>query len=239
MFDHKINNMKEKSELVLLPEMFSTGFSMQPEKLAEPMDGKTVQWMKQIAAKRNIIIGGSAIIEEDGCFFNRFLWVLPNGQAGHYDKRHLFAYSGEDEHYTAGNKKLIAQVKGWKVCPVICYDLRFPVWIRQDPDENKKYDLLICVADWPASRSLAWNSLLQARAIENQCYVAGINCTGADGNGINYSGDSCIIDPLGKFITRKDPSEKIITHTIKKEIIDETRTRFPFQNDADNFRLML
>lgn len=238
MFDNKIANIKERTELVILPEMFSTGFSMQPEELAEGMDGNTVLWMKHTAARRNIILAGSVIIEEDGHFFNRFLWVLPNGQTGHYDKRHLFAYAREEEHYTAGNKKLIAQVNGWKVCPIVCYDLRFPVWIRQDPDSNKQYDLLICVADWPESRSLAWNALLQARAIENQCYVAGVNCIGVDGNGITYSGDSCIIDPMGNIIAKENKTETIITHTIGKEVVSETRNRFPFLNDADNFKFI-
>ncbi|MEI9909594.1 MAG: nitrilase-related carbon-nitrogen hydrolase [Bacteroidota bacterium] len=189
MLEEKINNIPAKTEIVVLPEMFSTGFSMQPEKLAETMDGETVQWMKRIAAAKKIILTGSIIIEEKEKYFNRLIWMLPNGQFGIYDKRHRFAYAGEDAHFTAGTKRLIASVKGWKINLLVCYDLRFPVWARQTSPSNSlskgeggiaspEYDILIYVANWPERRIHAWKTLLQARAIENQCYVVGVNRVG-------------------------------------------------------------
>lgn len=236
MLEKKIESISEKTEVVILPEMFTTGFSMSPEKFAETMNGETIQWMKKITARKKIIIAGSVIIEEGGKYFNRLIWMLPNGEYGFYDKRHLFAFADEHSHYTQGNKKLIASVKGWKINLQICYDLRFPVWARQAPGENEaKYDLLINVANWPEKRSTAWKTLLQARAIENQCYVAGVNRVGEDGNKINYSGDSMIIDPLGDIIYQKNKEEDIFTCTLQKEKIEETRGRFPFLKDADSF----
>lgn len=237
MFEEKIAQIPEKTELVILPEMFSTGFSMQSARLAEPMDGRTVQWMKEIAQKKNIILAGSAIIEEAGNYYNRFLWVLPNGTIGYYDKRHLFAFAGEHAHYTAGNRKLVAAVKGWKIFPIVCYDLRFPVWLRQDPDRDKQYDLMICVANWPGSRVTAWRTLLQARAIENQCYVVGINRTGSDGEGLRYPGHSMIVDPLGDVAVEAGEEEERITCRLMKEKVEQTRDQFPFLRDADSFRL--
>jgi omega-amidase len=242
MFDKKIASVKEKTELIILPEMFSTGFSMQPEKFAEKMDGPTVTWMKKTAAQKKIILTGSIIIEEDGHYFNRLIWMLPNGQYGFYDKRHRFAYAGEDEKYSAGNKRLIASVKGWKINLQICYDLRFPVWSRQQLGEietgdkqNFEYDLLIYVANWPERRNQAWKTLLPARAIENQCYVIGVNRTGADGHGIHHSGDSMIIGPLGEIEYHKTEEEDIFTYTFQKEKLEEIRTKFPFWKDADHF----
>jgi omega-amidase len=235
MLQQKIEGIKEKTEIVILPEMFTTGFSMKPELFAETMDGETVQWMEKTAAKKKIILTGSVIIEEDGKYFNRLIWMLPNGEYGMYDKRHLFAFADEHAHYTAGNKKLIASVKGWKINLQICYDLRFPVWTRQD-SENR-YDLLINVANWPEKRNIAWQTLLRARAIENQCFVAGVNCTGEDGNKIYYSGESMLIDPTGEIIYQKKKEEDIFTTTLQKEKITETRERFPFWKDADFFIL--
>ena len=236
MLQRKIESIKEKTEVVILPEMFTTGFSMKPEIFAEKMDGETMQWMKKIAAERKIILTGSVMIEEAGKFFNRLIWMLPNGEYGVYDKRHLFAFADENSHYTAGNKKLIASVKGWKINLQVCYDLRFPVWTRQSPgkDENK-YDLIINVANWPDKRRLAWKTLLQARAIENQCFVIGVNRVGEDGEKIFYNGDSSIIDPLGEIIYQKSNDEDIFTYTLQKEKISETRSQFPFWRDADSF----
>ena len=237
----KIKSIKEKIEVVILPEMFSTGFSMNPELLAEKMDGETIEWMKKMASSEKVIITGSVIIEEDGKYFNRLIWMLPNGEYGTYDKRHLFAYADEHSHYTAGNKKLIAQVKGWKINLQVCYDLRFPVWSRQSPPppgeagRGHEYDLLIYVANWPAARSTAWKTLLQARAIENQCYVVGVNRVGEDGNNILYSGDSMIIDPLGEILYQKTGAEDIFTYTLQKEKLIEVREKFPFWKDADTF----
>jgi len=236
MLEEKINSINYKSEIVILPEMFSTGFSMKPSALAESMDGKTVTWMKRIAAEKKIILTGSVIIKEGSHFFNRMIWALPNGEAGVYDKRHLFAYAGEDEQYTPGTKRLIASVKGWKINLLVCYDLRFPVWARnQVHDGTLEYDLLIYVANWPERRIHAWKTLLPARAIENQCYVAGINRVGKDGNDIFYSGNSMVIDPLGENLYQKENEEEIFTITLQKQKVDETRAKLPFWKDGDSF----
>ena len=260
----RIDAIKEKTNLVILPEMFSTGFSMRPEALAEPMNGPSVAWMKQMAARKKVILTGSLIIEEKGRFFNRLIWMLPNGQYGTYDKRHRFAYAGEHEHYTAGHKRLIASVNGWKVNPLICYDLRFPVWSRQQLQEpfalqdppgssasdqpvplpgnppgtlEPEYDLLVYVANWPERRSHAWKTLLQARAIENQAYVVGVNRVGNDGNNIYHSGDSMIVDPLGEVLYHAPKEESIFTCTLQPEKLEEVRTRFPFWRDSDQFTI--
>jgi len=238
MLQQKIESFKEKTEIVILPEMFSTGFSMNAKILAEKMDGETVSWMKKIASEKKIILTGSVIIEEDGKYFNRLIWMLPNGHFGVYDKRHLFAFGDEHNHYSPGNKKLVASVKGWKINLQICYDLRFPVWSRQNPGEfQNKYDVLINVANWPEKRSIAWKTLLRARAIENQCFVAGVNRVGEDGNKISYDGHSSIIDPLGEIIYEKNKDEDIFTFTLQKEKVIETRHKFPFWKDADFFTL--
>lgn len=239
MLEQKIEGIKEPSEIVILPEMFSTGFSMNVEKLAETMEGDTVKWMKKIAASKKIILTGSIIIEENGRYYNRLIWMLPTGEYGIYDKRHLFAFADEHSHYTAGSKKLIASVKGWKVNLQVCYDLRFPVWARQTPGNDKmKYDILINVANWPTKRGLAWKTLLQARAIENQCFVIGVNRIGEDGNKNKYSGDSIIVGPLGEIIYQKSDVSDIFTYALKKERIDEVRSHFPFLNDSDLFTIV-
>lgn len=236
----KIENIEQRTEIVVLPEMFSTGFSMQPELFAETMEGETVQWMKDIAETNKIIVTGSIIIKEDGQYFNRLVWMLPNGQLGYYDKRHLFAYGEEDKHYTGGNKRLIASVKGWKIKLLICYDLRFPVWSRQQSGENEtEYDLLIYVANWPERRSHAWKTLLCARAIENQCYVAGVNRVGKDNKNIYHSGNSLVIDPLGQILYHMADEEDVFTITLQKEDLDKARTQFPFWKDADDFTINL
>lgn len=238
MFESKIKAIKEKTEIVLLPEMFSTGFSLHPAPLAETMDGPSIAWMKRLAAEKRIILGGSLIIREGELFYNRFAWVLPNGQVGFYDKRHRFAFAGEDKEYTAGKKRIIASVKGWRINLMVCYDLRFPVWARQQSkEEGLEYDLLIYVANWPERRSHAWRTLLQARAIENQCYVVGVNRVGEDGNQIAYLGDSMIIDPLGEILYEKKNVEDVFTMTLDKERLNEVRSHFPFWRDADGFTL--
>ena len=228
-------------EVVVLPEMFSTGFSMRPGILAESMDGPTVTWMRGIAARRGIILTGSVIIEEEGQYFNRLIWMLPNGQFGQYDKRHRFAYAGENEHYTAGNKRLIASVKGWRILLLVCYDLRFPVWSRQTSPEPAdtalEYDLILYVANWPERRALAWKTLLQARAIENQSFVVGVNRVGNDGNKIYHSGDSMIIGPLGEILYHGLAREEVHTLTLEKEKLAEVRQKFPFWRDADQFAI--
>lgn len=236
MLEQKINSISDKTNIVVLPEMFTTGFSMQPELFAETMEGPTIEWMKMISRKKNIILTGSVIIKEGEQFFNRLIWMLPNGQYGQYDKRHLFAFGKEDDHYTAGNKRLIASVNGWKINLQVCYDLRFPVWARQQSEAE--YDILIYVANWPKSRSHAWKSLLIARAIENQCYVIGVNRVGNDGNDIYHSGDSMIIDPLGEPIYHKVDDEDISTTLLQKEKLEQVRSKFPFGKDADSFNLL-
>ena len=238
-FETLIGEIRENTQLVILPEMFSTGFSMRPEALAEHMDGPTVAWMKQIAASKKVILTGGLIIEEKGRYFNRLIWMLPNGRYGIYDKRHRFAYAGEDQHYTAGHKRLIASVNGWRVNLLVCYDLRFPVWSRQQLQEppEPEFDLLIYVANWPQRRSHAWKTLLQARAIENQAYVVGVNRVGNDGNDIYHSGDSMIVDPLGEILYQAGDKESIFTLTLQREKLEEVRTRFPFWKDADSFTI--
>ncbi|NOT50401.1 MAG: nitrilase family protein [Chitinophagaceae bacterium] len=257
MLEEKINSIKGRTEIVVLPEMFSTGFSMKPELLAETMEGETVQWMKRIAKEKKIILTGSVIISEEGDYYNRLIWMLPNGEYGMYDKRHCFAFAGEDEHYTPGKKRLIASVKGWKINLQICYDLRFPVWARQAPSppgvpdpakeagEGKEhrlggeaeYDILLYVANWPEKRNHAWKTLLQARAIENQCYVVGVNRVGDDGNNIHHSGDSMVIDPLGEVLYTKKEEEDIYTITLDRSHLETVRTKLPFLKDADRFMI--
>lgn len=239
MLEEKISSIKEKTEVIVLPEMFSTGFSMKPEQLAETMDGETVQWMKRIAAEKKIILTGSIIIKEAGHYYNRLIWMLPTGQHGVYDKRHRFAFAGEDNHYTAGTKRLIASVKGWKINLQVCYDLRFPVWARQQPQLSEpEYDILVYVANWPERRSHAWKTLLQARAIENQCYVVGVNRVGNDGNNIYHSGDSMIVDPLGEVLYTKKEEEDIFTITLDKMNLVTIREKLPFLKDADGFMIL-
>ncbi len=241
MLQQKIDSITDKTEIVILPEMFSTGFSMQPELFAETMQGETVEWMKMLSNKNGIVLTGSAMIEDDGKYFNRLIWMLPNGQFGYYDKRHLFAYGEEDKHYSSGNKRLIASVKGWKINLQVCYDLRFPVWARQAPPprgevgRGPEYDVLIYVANWPERRSHAWKTLLCARAIENQCYVIGVNRVGDDAKNIHYSGNSLVIDPIGQVLYHMAEDEDINTITLSKEKLEEVRTKFPFLNDADDF----
>lgn len=252
MLQEKIESIQEKTEVVVLPEMFSTGFTMNTEKFAETMEGPTVEWMKKMAAKEKIILTGSMIVKAKqersvgNDVFNRLIWMLPNGQYGFYDKRHLFAFTGEDKHYTAGNKRLIASVKGWKINLQVCYDLRFPVWARQASPLRSgerglggevEYDVLIYVANWPQRRNLAWKTLLQARAIENLCYVIGVNCVGNDGNNIYHSGNSMIVDPLGEILYHKAHDEDVFTMTLEKEKLECVRKKYPFWKDADDFRI--
>jgi predicted amidohydrolase len=238
MLQQKIEALKDATEIIILPEMFSTGFSMNPENLAETMQGETVNWMKRMAKSNKVIITGSIIIEEHKKYYNRLIWMLPTGEYGVYDKRHLFAFADEHSHYTAGNKRLIASVKGWKINLQVCYDLRFPVWARQDPRHKEmSYDVLINVANWPSKRIHAWKTLLQARAIENQCFAVGVNRIGEDGNRHTYSGDSMIVDALGEIIYQKSNDADVFTYELNKEKLNEVRRHFPFLNDSDLFTI--
>jgi len=222
----------DKTDVIVLPEMFTTGFSMQPEKLKETMDGPSVKWMKKLAAEKEAAIVGSLIIVDKGKVFNRLVWVFPDGKTQVYDKRHLFTMGEENEHYSPGTEKLIVEYKGWRFCPLICYDLRFPVWSRN----TENYDVLLYVANWPAVRHEVWKTLLQARAIENQSYCFGVNRSGKDGYGLEYNGDSCMIDARGNatFIGSK---EQVTSFNISQNELKKFRKKFPVLNDRDEFLL--
>jgi predicted amidohydrolase len=332
-FNTLINSVNELTDLIILPEMFTTGFTMNPETLAEPSNGETLTWLKEKAAKKNCVLTGSVSVEENGKFYNRLFWVKPDGNFQTYDKRHLFRMAKEEQHYTAGDKKIITELGDWKICPLICYDLRFPVWSRNrfikddgkgkmedgkrmmeegkgkreegkgkreegkrmvekgegkreegkrmvEKGEGKRedgkrmmekgkgkredgkrmvekgkgkreegkrmmedgeasgweYDVLIYVANWPEVRSYPWKQLLIARAIENQCYVIGLNRIGEDGTGFTHSGDSVVINPRGEIISKtKANEEHIETVTLDKSYLDEFRKIFPVGLDADDF----
>ena len=233
-YEEYINGIKEKKEVVVLPEMFSTGFSMNPPTMAELPYGATVNWMQEQSKKHHCIITGSVIIEEEGNYYNRLLWVQPDGQIGHYDKRHLFGYADEDKHYTAGNKRLIVSVKGIKICLLVCYDLRFPVWAR---NKHEEYDVLLYVANWPARRAMAWETLLKARAIENMSYCIGVNRIGSDANDIEYNGGSVVFDPLGATVWQHFDDAICHTVTIDQQNVIDARAQFQFLNDADDFMI--
>ncbi len=222
----------EAGRVVVLPEMFSTGFSMRVEALAETMDGPTVQKLKTWAAKYGLILTGSIIVRENERCFNRMLWVQPDGRIYHYDKRHLFALAEENAHFTPGHDRVIAQIGGWKILLQICFDLRFPVWQRNVDD----YDAMVLVACWPESRIQAWEKLLLARAIENQCYVLAVNRIGLDPSS-NYSGHSMVVDPLGKIIHHADSEPHIMRVELQAKKLDSIREKFPFLGFRDSFNL--
>ncbi len=234
LFEQKIKTL-DQAQVVVLPEMFNTGFSMNAPALAESMHGPTIHWMKKTARQQNIILTGSVIIKEEDRYYNRLLWVLPNGALAHYDKRHLFTYAGEDKVFTPGSTRLIASTMGWKIGLFICYDLRFPVWMRQLKAVEARYDLLIVGANWPASRIAQWDALLKARSIENQCFIAGVNRIGTDGNELVYNGHSAVYDPVGNQLHLAENTEKIITCTLRRSLITDVRRQFPFLADADDF----
>jgi omega-amidase len=234
MFSEKLTEAAPKSDLIILPEMFTTGFSMSAPELAEDPEGPTLNWMIQEAKKYQAILTGSIIVKENDKYYNRLYWVRPDSSYLTYDKRHLFRMAKENHTYTAGKEKLIITLKGWNICPLICYDLRFPVWSR---NTENAYDLLLYVANWPKARSQAWRILLQARAIENLAFVAGVNRVGIDGNGHPYSGDSAIIHPKGHHLLETKESEGIHTITLNKKELDNFRTAFPAHLDSDTFSL--
>jgi omega-amidase len=222
------------TDLVVLPEMFSTGFSMEAETLAEDMDGPTIGWMREEAAALGCVITGSLIVREQGRCHNRLVWARPDGTLGHYDKRHLFRIAGEQDHYAAGDRRRVLELKGWRVCPMICYDLRFPVWSRNRDD----YDLLLYVANWPQRRAHAWSTLLRARAIENLSYVVGVNRIGRDGNGASYAGDSVALDFLGQPLSSEGGGDRVETAVLDLESLHAYRSSFPAHLDADRFELV-
>jgi omega-amidase len=234
MFEEKIWQIKGKTDLIILPEMFNSGFTMDAKSVAEPMNFTTFKWMKQMAEQTGAVVTGSFVVKEDNNFFNRLIWMQPNGEWDKYDKRHLFRMAKENDHYSAGNSRLIKELKGWKICPLVCYDLRFPVWSR---NQNLEYDLLIYVANWPAIRINAWDALLKARAIENLSYSIGVNRVGDDGNGIDYDGHSSVYGPKGESLFLKNDTEDISTITLSKSDLVDFRTKFPAQMDADRFEI--
>ena len=234
-FSDKINSIKEQVDLVILPEMFTTGFTMNAQSVAETMEGDTLKWMQELASKKQVAITGSIVIKQNNNFYNRLLFVHPSGKIETYDKRHTFTLAGEDKVYTAGTDKLLVNYKGWKICPLICYDLRFPVWARNTED----YDVLLYVANWPKPRIEAWDSLLKARAIENMSYCIGVNRVGVDSNHYEYSGNSAVYDVLGKKITNITPNqEQIEIVVLEKNHIKTNRDKLQFLNDRDTFNLM-
>lgn len=233
----------DKSNLIVLPEMFTSGFTMQAAQVADLANGEVLQWMQKMASKKEAVITGSVVVEEEGKFYNRLLWVNPDGTFEYYNKRHLFRMANENEHYEEGKTRLITRQNDWRICPLVCYDLRFPAWSRnvnwnQNFERNHQYELLIYVANWPEKRSHAWKSLLVARAIENQCYVIGVNRIGLDGNEIPYAGDSMIVNPLGEIISKTKPNEESVeTLSLNLNELIDYRASFPAINDADEFEM--
>ena len=233
-FTQKIEGLADNVDLVVLPEMFTSGFTMNPAQVAETMTGDTITWLKTIANKIQLAITGSLVIKEDGNYYNRMVFVHPNGTIEHYDKRHTFTLAGEDRVYTAGSKKLIVKYKGWNICPLICYDLRFPVWSRN----AEHYDLLIYVANWPSSRITAWDTLLRARAIENMTYCVGVNRVGTDANNNDYSGHSVAYDVLGNRLDHIPENEVAIeVVALHKKDIATYRSKLSFLSDQDQFSI--
>lgn len=234
-FTALINSMEVQTDILVLPEMFSTGFSMLPEKFSQTMDGTVIATMKTWAQKCNAAVCGSLMIAEKGKYINRFVWVEPDGKLIYYDKGHLFRMGEEQLHYSKGNSRIIIEYKGWKIAPFICYDLRFPVWLRRTASFD--YDLLLLVANWPEKRNLHWKILCQARAIENQSYLVAVNRVGIDGNGINHSGDSRVINHAGEIIFTESHHETVKTVSLDLEALAQYRINFPVEMDADRFEI--
>lgn len=234
-FSEKINQINADVDIIVLPEMFTSGFTMNAAAVAETMEGETVQWLQGLSTQNNVAIIGSIVVSEDGNFYNRLLFVTPDGTLSYYDKRHTFTLAGEDKVYAAGKNILIEEYKGWKICPLICYDLRFPVWSRN----THNYDVLLYVANWPVPRINAWDALLKARAIENMSYCIGVNRIGVDGLNVNYCGSSAVYDVLGKKLTdiplHQEATEIV---TLSKSHITTYRNALKFLEDRDEFNLL-
>lgn len=229
--EQKINILEANTDLVVLPEMFTTGFTMQSERVAEAMQGETVVWMQSLAKAKNCAVTGSLVIIEEGNYYNRLLFVFPSGEIHYYNKRHLFTLAGEDKSYTKGSQKLIIEYRGWKICPLICYDLRFPVFARN----VEQYDLLLYVANWPTIRIQAWDTLLKARAVENMSYTIGVNRVGKDEKDYDYSGHSQVVDFLGNYAIVPQETEGVFYAQLDKETLLQTRAKLGFLNDQDTF----
>lgn len=244
MYDRFFERLSSHTDLIVLPEMGTTGFVMDPEGLAESLDGETIQWLRERAASLGCVITGSFIIADSGRHFNRLVWMQPDGHVLVYDKRHLFAFAGEHAKFSAGTQRIVADLNGWRICPLVCYDLRFPVWSRnqvtrtgQTEEWEPTYDALIYVANWPERRSYAWRQLLIARAIENQSYVIGVNRTGTDGTGVYYSGDSMLVSPFGEVIWSQSHQAGMQTLMLQPNQLEACRSAFPFLQDSDLFTL--
>ncbi|HEV3182884.1 MAG TPA: amidohydrolase [Steroidobacteraceae bacterium] len=236
-FAQLLRPLARHTDLVVLPETFTTGFSMEVERLAEPPGGETSEWLAQLAASLDAVITGSVITREGACYYNRLLWASPAGELRHYDKRHLFRMGREHEHFTAGGAAWSVAWRGFTVCPLVCYDLRFPVWSRRRAGLD--YDLLLYVANWPAARADAWRQLLRARAIENQAYVVGVNRVGSDGQGVPHAGDTAAIDFGGRTLAEAADAPALLTVQLPREPLAAFREKFPAHLDADRFTLEL
>jgi omega-amidase len=233
--DRRLAQISMPTDLIVLPEMFTTGFSMQAAELAETMDGPTVDWLRGHAAAHQAVVTGSIIIRDGDSFFNRLLWVRPDGSLSYYNKRHLFTLAGEQHVYTPGNALLVEEWRGWRICPLVCYDLRFPVWSRNLAAQP--YDLLLYVANWPEVRRTAWNALLRARAIENVTFALGVNRIGQDGLSHQYAGDSALLDMRGDYLLQAGNLQSCITRTLRRADLEDFRTKFTALEDADEFEL--
>lgn len=236
MLAQKFAVLTEQVDVIVLPEMFSTGFTMTPSKVAQTMTGETVSWMRKQAASRNVTIVGSVVIEEHGTYFNRMVWAKPEEEPLYYDKKHLFTFAKEHHRYTAGEKQLVVNIKGWNIASFVCFDLRFPVWCRHSAKQN--YDAALFIASWPKTRCEQWNALLRARAIENQSYVVAVNRVGTDGNNIAYQGDTQLLDPLGERLMHRMDDESVDIIRLEKKRLDSVRNQFPFLAEADQFRFV-
>ncbi|TAH26694.1 MAG: amidohydrolase [Cytophagales bacterium] len=234
MLEEKIWQHYTETDVIVLPEMFTTGFTMNVKQLAEPMNLTTLKWLRQTSSQTNALIIGSYIVKEDNQYFNRLIAMHPEGHYQYYDKRHLFRMANENNTFSSGNERLIINYRGWNICPLICYDLRFPAWSR---NSNIQYDLLLFSANWPETRINAWKILTQARAIENSCYVIGVNRIGLDNNQTSYSGNSCAIDFKGNVICDLEDKSILVTTTLEKLALEKYRESFPVHLDADNFTI--
>ena len=231
-YNSLLNNISTEIDLIILPEMFSTGFTMNPKECFETMNGISISWMKQVASEKNIAIMGSLVIKEKNSFYNRLVFVYPDGKLEYYNKKHLFTLAGENTVYTSGNKKTIVNYLGWKICLMICYDLRFPVWSRNESE----YDVLVYVANWPKQRITAWDTLLRARSIENMCYTIGVNRVGTDVNNYTYIGHTQAIDSLGNIIASSNEGiEEVVYCTLDSSKLNTIQNKFQFLKDKDSF----
>lgn len=236
LMNEALASIEEPTDLVVLPEMFTTGFSMRPEALAETMEGPSIRWMRETAKKKQYALAGSIMMQDAGKYYNTLVFMHPDGHADFYRKRHLFTLGEEQEHYTAGDRQVMIEYKGYQLLLAICYDIRFPVWLRRTPQLN--YDAMLVVANWPERRNAHWKALIQARAIENQCYVAAVNRVGEDGNGVSHSGDSALINSKGEIVFQQTQLPFVKTFSMDKDETNTYRRSFNLLADADAFTLL-